>query len=65
MMSKKLHGELVARGKLSLEFFLQRSPVSQQFTSSDAKETLWMFLERRGNHAAAAEILYNLAKETE
>ena len=63
MMNKKLHNELLVSSKPSLEFFLQRSPVCQQFASSDVKEILWMFLERQGNHAAAAEILYNLAKE--
>ena len=63
MMNKKLHGELVKSSKPSLDFFLQRSPVSQNFTSADVKEILWMFLERQGNHAAAAEILFHLAKE--
>lgn len=63
MMNKKLHGELVSCGRPTLDFFLQQSPASQQFPSPDVKEILWMFLERQGNHTAAADILYNLAKE--
>ncbi len=64
MMNKKLNGELVTYGRPSLENFLQRSHTSKQFTSPEVKEILWMFLERRGNHAAAADILFQLAKET-
>lgn len=63
-MNKRLHGELVTCGRPSLEFFLQRPHTSQQYPSSDVKEILWMFLERQGNHTAAADILYNLSKET-
>ncbi|XP_065211453.1 nuclear pore complex protein Nup155 isoform X2 [Planococcus citri] len=64
MMNKKLHGELVSFGHPSLEFFLQQSHTSQQFASHDVKEILWMFFEKQGNHNAAANILFNLAKET-
>lgn len=64
MMNKKLYGELVSFGRPTLEYFLQRSHNSQQFSGPEVKEILWMFLERQGNHATAANILFNLAKET-
>lgn len=64
MINKHLFGELIDVAKASLEIYLKRASSNpDRRDASEFADLLWKYHERQGNHAAAAQILYSLAKE--
>lgn len=62
MVSQRLFGDLIAVGRQSLEVYLKKA-ASAHPESAQLSDLLWKYHEINGNHAAAAQILYNLAKQ--
>ncbi|XP_075223372.1 nuclear pore complex protein Nup154 isoform X2 [Lycorma delicatula] len=62
MVSQRLFGDLIAAGRPSLEVYLNKAATAHP-ESTQLSDLLWKYHEINGNHAAAAQILYNLAKQ--
>ncbi|XP_039282164.1 nuclear pore complex protein Nup155 [Nilaparvata lugens] len=62
MVQQRLFGDLIESGRPSLESYLKRCATDRS-DDTDVCNLLWKFHERNGNHAAAAQILYSLAKQ--
>lgn len=62
MVQQRLFGDLIESGRPSLESYLKRCATDRS-DDTDVCNLLWKFHERHGNHAAAAQILYQLAKQ--
>lgn len=63
MLSKQLHGELIAVSEPTLESYLIRTTQNNP-DAIQVYDLLWKYYEKCGNHAAAARILDNLASKT-
>ncbi|XP_046658271.1 nuclear pore complex protein Nup155 [Homalodisca vitripennis] len=63
LVSHRLYGDLITVAKPSLELFLKRATASPaRRDAAEFADLLWKYHERHGNHSAAAQILYSLAK---
>lgn len=64
MVSQRLYGDLISVAKPSLEMYLKQAATNSMRTDmSEFSDLLWKYQEHYGNHAAAAQILYSLAKK--
>lgn len=62
MLTKQLHGELIALSEPSLEAFLIKTSQTHP-EAINVYDLLWKYYEKCGNHAAAARILNDLASK--
>lgn len=64
MVSQRLYGDLINVAKPSVEMYLKQAATNSMRTDmSEFSDLLWKYQEHYGNHAAAAQILYSLAKK--
>lgn len=63
LVSNRLYGDLITLAKPSLELYLKRTTSNPaRRDAGEFADLLWKYHETHGNHSAAAQILYALAK---
>lgn len=63
LVSHHLYQDLIDIAKPSIELYLKKSTANPaRRDAAEFADLLWKYHEKQGNHSAAAEILYTLAK---